>query len=297
MGCRDGSGRTGRGGSNQVSRQADPYTVPEDTDSPVRQVTYLVQVTIARDLTTVFDNMLRNLLDQSSYPTPYAPGVFAADTDPDLFSMEGHARLFFEGQHRLVLGLVALAEDGDPSQVHVFIGTGGFMTETMMGPFPGLARYGIFNTPLGVDGPGPLWPGATYTFSVITNLKSPHLFLALIFVESNDWFVAAHSQGFNLFQEDGTPVCRSIPVYLYDAGTEEDGPFGEGLNQAPRQASLSTGPANDDNSVRRVDSIDAIELLEVSIKPRMPQTFRVSLTNVSARNPVAALCSGQSRPL
>ncbi len=279
-------------GANQASRQSGPNTGPEDTDSRVRlitdpQVTDLVQVTIARDLPTVFDVTLRNISDQSRYPTPFAPGVFAADTDPDVFYMEGHARFFIEGQRKLINGLETLAEDGDPSQIHAFIGTGGFMAETMMDPFPGLARYGIFNTPVGADGPGPLLPSETYTFKVTTNQKAPHLFLALMFVQSNDWFVATQSQGFNLFHEDGTPLSGSIPVYLYDAGTEEDEPFGEGMNQAPRQAEPNTGPADKDPTVRRVETIDASELLEVTVTPRSPQTFRVSLSNVSASDPIA----------
>lgn len=83
-------------GNNQVSCQSDPNSVPEDADHSVRHVTDLVQITIAWDLTTILDNLLRNQSDQSSYPTPFAPGMFAADTVPDVFSKESHARLFFE---------------------------------------------------------------------------------------------------------------------------------------------------------------------------------------------------------
>ncbi len=275
-------------GPHQAPRQPAPNTGPADPDHRVRiietlQVADLVQVTIARDLPTVFDVTLRNISDRSAYPTPFAPGVFAAHTDPDVFYLEGHPRLFVEGQPRLINGLEALAEDGDPGQVHAYIGTGGFMSDTMMAS----GHYGIFPTPVGAAGPGPLLPGAVYTFTVTTNRNAPHLSFALMFLQSNDWFVAPRSQGFNLFQADGAPLSGTIPVYLYDAGTEADEPIGAGMNQAPRQPNPDTGPADADNTVRRVAMIDASELLEVTITPRAVQAFRISIANVSARDPIA----------
>ncbi len=279
-------------GMHQAPRQAGPNTGPADMNKQVRMVeappvTDLVKVTIARDLPTVFDVTLRNISDRSDHPTPFAPGVFVAHTDPGMTYMEGHPRLFVEGQTRLVNGLEALAEDGDPGPLHAYIGTGGFMADTMMESAGPLAHYGIFHTPVDADSPGPLLPGASYHFTVTTGTDAPHLSFALMFVQSNDWFVAPQSQGFNLFQADGSPVSGSIPVYLYDAGTEEDEPVGMGMNQAPRQAGPNTGPADDDNTVRMVPMMDASELLEVMITPRQAQTFTVSITNISATDPLA----------
>ncbi len=59
------------------------------------------------------------------------------------------------------------------------------------------------------------------------------------------------------------------------------------MNQAPRQAAPNTGLADNDHTVRRVELIDASELLAVTITPRLPQSFSVSLSNVSASNPIA----------
>ena len=246
-------------GANQASRQSGPNTGPEDTDSRVRlitdpQVTDLVQAAIAWDLPTVFDVTLRNISDQSRYPTPLAPGVFAADTDPDVFYMEGHARFFIEGQRKLINGLETLAEDGDPCQIHAFIGTGGFMAETMMDPFPGLARFGIFNTPVGADGPRPSLPRETYTFKVTTNQKAPHLFLALMFVQSNDLFVGSPPGGINMWVAYGNPRSGDITGYLslWDAGTEENQMPGTGSYHPLRRSNFHLGPVDPDSTVRIV---------------------------------------------
>jgi hypothetical protein len=108
-----------------------------------------------------------------------------------------------------------------------------------------------------------------------------------MFVQSNDWFVATADNGMVLFDIDGNPVSGSVPVYLWDAGTEEDEPVGEGPNQAPRQSGANTGPEDDDNTVRLVDDMDADELVAVTITPRQARHFQVSITNVSADRPIA----------
>ncbi len=264
-------------GVHQAPRQSGPNTGPADTNNQVRlvmepKVSDLVKVTVIRDLPTVFDVALNNISDQSDYPTSFAPGIFVAHTDPDVFFMEGHPRLFVEGRSNLGNGLEALAEDGDPDQVHAYIATSGFMSDTVRDPFPGLAQYGVF---------------ATESFTVTTDRDAPFLSFASMFVQSNDWFVAPQSQGFNLFQKDGTPYSGTIPVYLYDAGTEEDEPIGEGMSQASRQSGPNTGAADKDNTVRRVDTVDANDLIVVTVTPRTPQTFKVSITNVSASDPLA----------
>lgn len=276
-------------GVHQAPRQAGPNTGPADPDNQVSrvgdpQVSDLVKVTIARDLPTVFDVTLRNISGDSRYPTPFAPGVFAAHTDPDIFYMEGHPRLFVEGQRHLLNGLEALAEDGDPRQVHAYIGTSGFMADTIR---EASGRLGLFHTPAGAESSRPLQPGETYTFTVTARRDTPHLSFALMFMQSNDWFIAPQSQGINLFPAVGSPLSGTIPVFLYDAGTEEDEPLGQGMHQAPRQVGPNTGPADDDHTVRRVAGMDASELLEVTVTPRAVQTFKISLTNVSARDALA----------
>jgi hypothetical protein len=124
---------------------------------------------------------------------------------------------------------------------------------------------GIFNTPVGMDEPGPLHPGAAYEFTVAASPEHSKLSLAAMFVQSNDWFVSTPAEGVDLFMEDGTPVEGAIAIRLYDAGTEEDEPVGEGANQAPRQSGPDTGPADDDNTVRGVEMMDAADFVEVTV--------------------------------
>ena len=129
----------------------------------------------------------------------------------------------------------------------------------------GELHAGVFNTPVGMDGPGPLLPGAAYEFSVVAYPGPAKLSLASMFVQSNDWFVSTPAEGTDLFMEDGTPVEGVIAMHLYDAGTEADEPVGEGANQAPRQSGPNMGPADDDNTVRAVAMMDASDLVEVTL--------------------------------
>ena len=129
----------------------------------------------------------------------------------------------------------------------------------------GKVHAGVFNTPVGMDEPGPLLPGNSYAFAVSSHPSTPRLSLALMFVQSNDWFLSTPAEGVALFGEDGTPMEGIAPMSLYDAGTEEDEPVGEGMNQAPRQSGPNTGPADDDNTVRPVEMMDAADLVRVTV--------------------------------
>lgn len=277
-------------GENQAPRQAGPNTGPADENNTVRLVTGddvpavsdLVQVTLTRARPTIFDVTIQNISGDSDYPTPFAPGLFVAHTDPEVFYLEGHPALFFEGRPDLGAGLEALAEDGNPGILHMSVATSGRMVMPVF-----TDKFGIFNTPVGTDGPGPLLPDSAYAFTVTADPDTPHLSLALMFVQSNDWFAATPAQGISLFEADGTPISGTISMGLYDAGTEEDEAFAEGANQAPRQAGPNTGPADDDNTVRKVEMIDANELLHVTVTPRTVQTFQVSVANISEGAPLA----------
>ena len=277
-------------GPNQAPRQSRENTGPEDDDNTVRLVSgpnapvvsELVSVSIRRAFDTVFDVAVENTSGSAMVATPFAPGVFAVHTDPATTYMEGHPQLFKEGQPNLYNGLEALAEDGNPGPLHEFISTGGFMSDV-----PVRGSYGVFNTPVGADAPGLLLPAASYHFTIRASPLAPRLSLAFMFVQSNDWFVATADDGMVLFDGDGNPVSGSVPVYLWDAGTEEDEPVGEGSNQAPRQSRENTGPEDDDNTVRRVDGMDADDLVAVTITPRKARHFQVSIANVSADQPVA----------
>ena len=128
-----------------------------------------------------------NVSDTSDMPTPFAPGIWA------LHSQRGP--LFHADLAAGNLGLENLAEDGDP----------GPLAQSMEAL--GLT-HGVFHTPVGSDGPGPLLPGENYTFAVDTTTPSPtRLSLAFMFVHSNDWFIGTGEEGIDLQNPFGGPIA------------------------------------------------------------------------------------------
>lgn len=103
--------------------------------------------------------------------------------------------------------------------------------------------HGVFNTPAGANGPGPIGPGGAYEFS-FTARPGMRLSIVTMFGQSNDWFYAPQRQGIDLFR-NGKPISGDITAefMLFDAGTEADEEPGVGANQAPRQTGPNTGAA------------------------------------------------------
>lgn len=159
--------------------------------------------------------------------TILAPGAYELNDHPVSFFTVGEAD---RGQ-----GLEALAEDGDPGPLVENIN--GMMEGDMMG-----FEAGVFNTPVGADGPGTASPGAAYEFTVAA-VPGQYLTFATMFVQSNDWFFAPDEAGIELFDMDGAPLNGDITdrIFLWDSGTEVDQTPGEGADQAPRQAGPNTG--------------------------------------------------------
>ena len=154
--------------------------------------------------------------------------------------------LFVDGEADLGHGLEALAEDGDPS------GLAAALAEN-----EDVAASGAFNTPVDADGPGPLLPGATYSFD-FEAAPGEQLSFATMFVQSNDLFFAPDSLGIALFDEDGHAISGDVTahVMLWDAGTEANEEPGIGEHQAPRQAGSNTGD-DEMGVVRLVDDMDS----------------------------------------
>jgi hypothetical protein len=169
------------------------------------------------------------LARKSGLNTPFAPGVWVVHTTAD--------SLFTAGQADRGVGLEALAEDGDPSNLAAAVANQA-----------GVAASGVFNTPVGESGPGPLLPGNAYEFT-FTAAPGDYLSFATMFVQSNDLFYAPDGTGIALFKADGTPITSDITnqITLWDAGTEVNQEPGFGPDQAPRQAGPNTG--EDENGV------------------------------------------------
>ena len=290
-------------GPHQLPRQRATGSGPLDDDNTVRlvggqdtpDVSDLVRVVITREYPTVFDVTVRNIADVSAPEMAFSPGVFVAHTDPATTYMEGHPQLFKEGRPNLFNGLEALAEDGNPDPLYGYISTAGWMSEIPVG-----GSYGVFDTPVDAPGPRVLRPGEEFHFSVDATPDTPFLSLATMLVQSNDWFVATPANGVPLFDDDRNPVSGTIPVHVFDAGTEADEPLGVGTHQAPRQNGPNSGPADEDNMVRRVPDMNAADLVSVTVAPRKPRTFRVEVSNVSGSREVSpgiVLAHGACRPL
>jgi hypothetical protein len=279
-------------GADQAPRQAGPNTGASDPDSSVRIVTTtpavadLIKVTSTAGEGGKFTIKVANVSGDSALPTPLAPGVFAVHPDgeplftlgqadrgeglealaedggpgdlasaigartgiatplaPGVFASDasrGHNPIFYDGRAYCRAGIEGLAEDGDPSILASFLS------------WRASGDSGVFTTPVGGDGPAPLFPGESYQFSM-TSRPGDRVGIATMFVQSNDWFFGTDEQGLSLF-DDGMPVSGDITAHfgLFDAGTEADQAPGFGSDQAPRQSGPNTGAYDPNSMVRPV---------------------------------------------
>ncbi|MDX1617923.1 MAG: spondin domain-containing protein [Balneolaceae bacterium] len=190
-----------------------------------------------------------SLEERTGVTTPLAPGAFA------IFRVAGENPLFTAGAPAPGNGLEEMAEDGDPS----VLGSG-------LGGYDNVSISGVFNTPDGASGPGPIFPGQSYSFTFEAE-EGDLLTFGTMYVQSNDLFYAPQSAYLELFQ-NGNPLNGDITsqIILWDAGTEINQEPGIGSDQAPRQAGPDTGAADQDNSVRPVsDNYDYEDAIKVTI--------------------------------
>lgn len=195
---------------------------------------------------------------------PLAPGAFALH--------QGSNPLFRSGTSASA-GLEALAEDGDPS---------GLEREALTNQRVLMA--GVFDTPTGQAQPGPAMPGSSYTFTFEADPgSSPRLSLATMLAQTNDAFVAPE-RSIALFDAQGQALpARTFGVTAWDAGTEANQAFGQGPDQAPRQAGPNTGAREGtlrlwSDSTRAIPPAD--QLAEINVRQRGAE-LEVTLRNVS----------------
>src|SRR6266404_3645150 len=168
--------------------------------------------------------------------------------------------LFTEGKPASK-GLESQAEDGDPS---------GLVGLLMMSHHAS-SLHGVFNTPIGMMGPGPIRPGDSVEFGFTAN-PAMKLSLTLMNGQSNDEFYAPDENGIALFDAKGAPFSGDITakLILWDAGTEVNEELGIGPNQGPRQKGPNTGP-DEHGVVTRAKSEASYtknaELFRVTITP------------------------------
>ncbi|XWN37527.1 MAG: spondin domain-containing protein [Balneola sp.] len=162
-------------------------------------------------------------------------------------------------------------------------------------------KSGSFAVPVGATEPSGIGPGGAFEFEFTAPVGS-RLSLATMFVQSNDWFYATGSAGLALYNADGTQVTGNITseFNLYDAGTEEDQEPGVGDNQVLRQSGPDTGPADDNNLVRSVDTSDLPadeDVIQVTLTSTSSTGFRVRIENVSTSTTLQTSEGGKPVPL
>ena len=179
--------------------------------------------------------------------TVLAPGAWVAQ--------RGGMPFFTDGRPDRGAGLEALAEDGNPAELAATLHS----------------NSGVFTTPVGADGPGPLTPDNAYEFTFVAR-PGDRLSFATMYVQSNDLFLAPGETGIALFT-DGQPISGDITdqIGLWDAGTEVNEEPGVGENQAPRQAGANTG-ADEGGVVQLVD--------DGFTYPAVADIVRITITSV-----------------
>ncbi len=286
-------------GPNQALRQTGPNTGATENGNVVLiedvndgysypSVAELSEITLSHDGGTLFTLTITNNSASSSIATPFAPGVWV------VHSM-GQFPMFQEGSPSS-MGLEALAEDGN----NAILGSEYEGNTGLSSPFaPGAYNVGtmneiftrngastpaiealaedgdpsnydnIYNTPDGASDAGPILPSQSYSFT-FTAEESDLLSLALMLVQSNDWFIGLND--FALFDSDGNLNSGDITssAALYESGTEVDEYPGAGNNQAPRQSGPNTG-VEETKDVARVsnpdDNVPAVnEMIRITLE-------------------------------
>lgn len=166
--------------------------------------------------------------DGTKWPFALSPGLWVLH--------KREVRLFREGVAANG-GLEELAESGNPGVLVKNLEARGH------DGMDGVMLHGVFNTPVGANGPAPIGPGGAYEFT-FTAEPGMRLSLATMFGQSNDWFYAPKRQGVDLFK-NGKALSGDITneFMLFDAGTEKGEEPGVGPNQGPRQKDPNAGEA------------------------------------------------------
>ncbi len=178
----------------------------------------------------------------SGYVSPVAPGVWVVHK-------KGQKPIFKEGKPEYGNGLEMLSEVGDPTGVYNSLLEKGF-------------EAGIYNTPEGAAGPGPLFPGESYSFTFEAQVGD-YLSFASMLGKSNDEFFAPGDMGIRLF--DGAHAISgdiTPKIMLWDAGTEINEYPGAGIHQG-------AGETEENN--------DVMVLNDEFLWPQVPQVIRVTI--------------------
>lgn len=165
--------------------------------------------------------------DRAGGTVPLSPGVYAVAA--------GAANPMFRNGKAATDGIEDIAEDGNTAELVAQVEANKRVSDS-----------GTFETSDGPIAPA-LFTGTSATFTVSAK-PGDRLYLATMFVQSNDFFFADDGHGIKLFNGT-TPISGDITgdIDLWDAGTEADTAPGTGPDQKPVQLSDDQGPS--ENSV------------------------------------------------
>ncbi|MCB0713629.1 MAG: spondin domain-containing protein [Ignavibacteriae bacterium] len=207
---------------------------------------------------TTFTVTVENVSQDGTLATTRANG--AVPLSPGAYAVYQGANPMFTVGQASDAGLEAIAEDGETA-----------MTVATLQANSAVKGSGAF-----MATGGPILPGVPATFTV-SAVPGDRLQIALMFVQSNDWFYAFSGEGLDLFN-GSTPVSGDVTssIALYDAGTEEDTAPGTGPDQKPAQDpnAINVGSA-DDNTAIRPASDDGFSI------PANNSVIRVTITPAS----------------
>lgn len=153
-------------------------------------------------------------------------------------------------------------------------------------------NFGVFNTPVDAESPGPALPGSGYSFSFDAE-PGDSLHFATMLVQSNDLFYGPDENGIALFDADGNPISGDVTdqVQLWDAGTEVNEEPGVGETQAPRQEGPNVGetefaPVLEISAVEDGFTYPAVnEYISVTIDG-MGTSFTVTINNIGGETAI-----------
>jgi hypothetical protein len=281
-------------GNLQAPRQPEPNSGPAEgvvsafasATRSVPSASRLVEVEVSEDGGR-FSLTFRNVSAQKkTLVSPISPIFFATHDDT--------YRLFVDGE-RASAALERLAEDGSPAEL-----------AAEADGSDGILESGAATIPDEADSAGPALPGSSFSIDVAADEDHPWLSFATMVGNSNDAFLALPPSGVRLFDESGQmrsaeDVEEEIRnrLAVWDAGSESNEVIGVGRNQAPRQPAPDTGPADENDVVRRYSDAtndlagEAIhDFVAVSVAATDdPETFEVTIENVSADSAYPGLIS------
>lgn len=191
------------------------------------------------DLTT-FRMTIENVSPQDLLATDRADGT--APLSPGVYVVTEEENAIFEVGEQASVGLERLAEDGIASPD---LG-GDNVPTTLLDQIQANERaldFGTISSPGGADNGAGLGAGETASFTFQAE-QGEELQIAMMFVQSNDWFIAFGGGGLELFDVLGQARSGDVTdqMVLYDAGTEADEAPGQGEFQPLAPSGVNEGP-------------------------------------------------------